>query len=258
MKSRYFAIFFISAATLLLELSLTRILSIAFYYHFGFLVISTALLGFGISGTAISMLKGKIDKLDQDRLLFWLSIGFSVSTITSYLICQNIGFNPFQIFNSTKQLLLFPVYNVILAIPFFFTGFIIALLFTYRSDKISKLYAWDLLGAGLGCGLTTLILPLVGGVGAIFIVASFGLLTAYFFLSKIKTPLKYSVLFIGLALIFFAPAAENNFPITVTEGKAGEDTSNTPIFSKWNSMSKIEVFEMGPGERGKDTRTHCD
>lgn len=251
MKSRYFAIFFISAATLLLELSLTRILSIAFYYHFGFLVISTALLGFGISGTAIAMLKSKIDKLDQDKLLFWLSIGFSLSTIASYLICQTIGFNPFQIFNSTKQLLLFPIYNIILALPFFFTGFIIALLFMYRSDKISKLYAWDLIGAGLGCGLTTLILPLVGAVGAIFIVATLGLLTALCFSDKINTPLKYTVLFIGLALVFFAPIAENTFPITVTEGKFGEDTTNTPIYSKWNSISKIEVYEMGPGERGR-------
>ncbi|HEY5686988.1 MAG TPA: class I SAM-dependent methyltransferase [Yeosuana sp.] len=251
MKSRYFAIFFISAATLLLELSLTRILSIAFYYHFGFLVISTALLGFGISGTAISMLKAKIDKLDQDKFLFWLSIGFSISTVGSYLICQTIGFNPFQIFNSTKQLLLFPIYNIILAIPFFFTGLIIALLFTYKSDKISKLYAWDLLGAGLGCGLTTLILPLVGGVGAIFIVASLGLLTAFCFSGKMKTHIKYALLLIGLTLIFFAPIAENTFPITVTEGKLGEDTTNTPIYAKWNSMSKIEVYEMGPGERGR-------
>ncbi|MDH5604077.1 MAG: class I SAM-dependent methyltransferase [Cyclobacteriaceae bacterium] len=250
MKSRYLAIFFISAATLLLELSLTRILSIAFYYHFGFLVISTALLGFGISGTAISMLKAKIDTLDQEKLLFWLSIGFSLSAVASYLLCQTIGFNPFQIFDSTSQLFLFPVYNIILAAPFFFTGLIIALLFTYSPDTISKLYAWDLLGAGLGCGLTTLILPLVGGVGAIFIVAFLGFITAFCFSGKIKAPMKYAPLLVGLAFLFFAPIAENSFPITVTEGKSGEDTQNAPIYSRWNSMSKIEVFEMGPGERG--------
>ena len=122
MKAKYIAIFFISAATLLLELSLTRILSIAFFYHFGFLVISTALLGFGIAGTVISLYKSKIDKLHQDKLLFWLSIGFSITTLASYIICQTIGFNPFQIFGSTKQLLLFPIYNIILASPFFFTG----------------------------------------------------------------------------------------------------------------------------------------
>jgi len=250
MKTRYIAIFFISAATLLLELSLTRILSVAFYYHFGFLVISTALLGFGISGTAISLLKDRIDKLDQDKFLFWLSIGFSISTLVSYLICQNMGFNPFQIFDSIKQFLLFPVYNIILALPFFFTGLIIASLFTFKSDKINNLYAWDLLGAGLGCGLTTIILPLVGGVGALFIVSSLGLMTAFFFSIGIKSRLRYVVILFALGLAIASPRAERHFPIAVTEGKAGEDSSNPPIYSKWNSMSKIEVIEMGPGERG--------
>jgi len=40
--------FLLSLATLLLELALTRVLSVALWYHFGFLIVSTALLGFGI------------------------------------------------------------------------------------------------------------------------------------------------------------------------------------------------------------------
>src|SRR5450755_2893509 len=37
-------------ATLLLELSLTRIFSVVFYYHFAFLAISIALFGLGAGG----------------------------------------------------------------------------------------------------------------------------------------------------------------------------------------------------------------
>ena len=37
-------------ATLLLELSLTRIFSVVFYYHFVFLAISIALFGLGAGG----------------------------------------------------------------------------------------------------------------------------------------------------------------------------------------------------------------
>jgi len=251
MKTKYLAIFLISAATLLLELSLTRILSISFYYHFGFLVISTALLGFGISGTALSLFKNKCDHLDKNKLLFWLSVGFSLTTLGSYLLCQVIGFNPFQMFSSVTQALLFPIYNLILATPFFFTGLIISLLFTYQSDKISKLYAWDLIGAGLGCSLTALVIPSVGGVGALFIVSSIGLLTALV-LSSAQPPIqKYIILIFSMVLIGTAHIAENTFPITVTEGKLGEDgVSWKPIFSEWNTMSKIEVFEMGPFARG--------
>src|SRR5438876_6468033 len=44
-QARHFAgLFLLSLATLLLELALTRILSVSLWYHFGFLVISTALL----------------------------------------------------------------------------------------------------------------------------------------------------------------------------------------------------------------------
>jgi len=50
-RRRHFAgLFLLSLATLLLELALTRVLSVSLWYHFGFLVISTALLGFGARG----------------------------------------------------------------------------------------------------------------------------------------------------------------------------------------------------------------
>ena len=51
---RYAGLFLLALATLLLELSLTRVLSVALWYHFGFLVISTALLGFGTSGVFLA------------------------------------------------------------------------------------------------------------------------------------------------------------------------------------------------------------
>jgi len=47
----YRGIFAIAFATLLFELSLIRVLSFTIWYHFGYVVISTALLGFGASGT---------------------------------------------------------------------------------------------------------------------------------------------------------------------------------------------------------------
>ena len=46
----------LAAATLLLETTLTRLLAVAQFYHFAFLVVSLALLGFGASGTALSLL----------------------------------------------------------------------------------------------------------------------------------------------------------------------------------------------------------
>src|ERR1044072_4673169 len=46
----YLCVALTSMATLLLELSLTRIFSVVFYYHFAFLAISIALFGLGLGG----------------------------------------------------------------------------------------------------------------------------------------------------------------------------------------------------------------
>jgi len=46
----YLCVSLTTLATLLLELSLTRIFSVVFYYHLAFLAISIALFGLGIGG----------------------------------------------------------------------------------------------------------------------------------------------------------------------------------------------------------------
>ena len=54
-RRHYVGIFCISLATLLLELAFTRVLAVASWYHFAFLIISMALLGFGISGVVLTL-----------------------------------------------------------------------------------------------------------------------------------------------------------------------------------------------------------
>src|SRR6476659_3549865 len=97
-KPNYFiGIFLISLATLLLELSLTRVMSVSLWYHFGFLVILTALLGFGTSGVVLAVWKNLRDQYNLDRTLATLSILFGVITIVSFWVLQQIPFDPFSL-----------------------------------------------------------------------------------------------------------------------------------------------------------------
>src|SRR6266540_3196065 len=91
----YGGIFLLSLATLLLELALTRVLSVALWYHFGFLVISTALLGFGASGVALALWTGLRERASLDRTLTLLSGAFGITTIASFWAMQHIPFDPF-------------------------------------------------------------------------------------------------------------------------------------------------------------------
>ncbi|MCG8338313.1 MAG: hypothetical protein MJE63_27720, partial [Proteobacteria bacterium] len=52
MKNRiYLGIFLKTLAVLMFQVCLMRILSITLWYHFAFLIISCALLGYGLSGS---------------------------------------------------------------------------------------------------------------------------------------------------------------------------------------------------------------
>lgn len=247
-SSRYAGIFLISMATLLLELALTRVLSVGFFYHFGFMVISTAMLGFGIAGTMLAIFKRWVGSSAIDRIVCWLSIGFGVTAVSTYALAQIIPFNPFQLFSDVWQALLFPIYYLLLSIPFLFSGLIISILFTFAPDKIYKLYASDLLGAGLGCAMVALIMPLVGGVGAIAVSASMAFASAAVLSPSFSKKQGVALSMVALILLLFSPSMERYIPIRITEGKGHPwvPSGATPVFSDWNTMSKIEVFDIGP------------
>ncbi len=111
-RRHYAGIFLLSLATLLLELSLTRVLSVALWYHFGFLVISTALLGFGASGVVLALWTNLRERISLDKALAVLSLAFGVVTILSFWTMQRIPFDPFSLLADNRQLLFMPLYYI--------------------------------------------------------------------------------------------------------------------------------------------------
>src|SRR5271166_5061418 len=91
----YVGIFLLSLATLLLELALTRVLSVANWYHFGFLVVSTALLGFGVSGVTLSLWTKLREDTPLDHALAYLALLFGFVSLASFWLMQRIPFHPF-------------------------------------------------------------------------------------------------------------------------------------------------------------------
>jgi thiol:disulfide interchange protein len=92
----------LSLATWLLELALTRVLSVSLWYHFGVLVISTALLGFGASGVTLALWTRMRERADLGRSLAACSLCFACSTLLSFWLMQRIPFDPFSIAVSTE------------------------------------------------------------------------------------------------------------------------------------------------------------
>jgi hypothetical protein len=135
--TRHFAgLFLLSLGTLLLELTLTRVLSVSLWYHFGFLVISTALLGFGASGVTLALWSGLRERKNLDLGLGVCALAFAVCVVFSFWLMQRIPFDPFSVAVDHRQFYFMPIYFLLMALPFFCSGLAISLLLTRGSTEI--------------------------------------------------------------------------------------------------------------------------
>jgi hypothetical protein len=244
----------LALATLLLELALTRVLSVALWYHFGFLVIATALLGFGTAGVVLAVWPWPREQAALDRLLTLLALGFGVLTVVGFWLLQQLPFDPFSLFTERRQVLFMALYYVLLTLPFFCAGLALALLLTRGAASIPRLYACDLVGAGLGCALFALVMPAFGGAGAVLVAATFGLLAAVVFGLYAARRLALTGALLSVAAAALVCVADRAMPIAITSNKTRP--SGAPLYTAWNTFSRIDVYDqlLRPGAGGRGGR----
>ncbi|TET11273.1 SAM-dependent methyltransferase, partial [Candidatus Aerophobetes bacterium] len=144
-----FSIFLISFSILSYEILLMRVFSITSWSHFAYMIISIALLGFGASGTFISLLQARLKKHFYSFFTLF-SLLFSLSLWLCFVLSQKIPFNPFLIVWYKRQYLYLMEYYLLLFIPFFLGASCIGLSFSQLGQKINKIYFSNLLGSGSG------------------------------------------------------------------------------------------------------------
>src|SRR5690349_4365697 len=147
----------VSFSTLLFELSQTRILSYIFWNHAVYLTISLALLGFGISGTLVAILRGR-RAFDESRILALLCFGLGASSFATLLATARLL--PHLQWAPDWSRLLFCYVTYV--IPFAFAGAILSICLSSAVLYINQLYASDLVAAGCGCVLFFFLLPRLG------------------------------------------------------------------------------------------------
>jgi hypothetical protein len=139
----------LSASALAYEILLMRLFSIIQWHHFAYMIIGLALLGYGISGSVISIFQKSLLPRYTQTYIASLFL-FSISAVVCFLIAQNIPFNAEEIFWDWQQSFFLILLFILLALPFFFAASAICLTFTRYSTQISRVYAVDLIGAGIG------------------------------------------------------------------------------------------------------------
>jgi hypothetical protein len=154
-KLIYVTVGLLSFAVILVELLQTRILSFIFWNHIVYLATSIALLGFGMSGTIVATNKFADWNTEQLISKFFIALGISLAggylgTVLLPLI--SIGSSPIKI----------AICYSLYVLPFVCAGAILSVLFAKARSGVGKLYATDLVCAGLACICFFYLLPLLG------------------------------------------------------------------------------------------------
>ncbi len=178
------AVAIISASALAYEVLLMRLFSIIQWHHFAYMIISLALLGYGISGVFLALNRDRLTQSFPSAIVANMLL-FSLSAPVCFLLAQQIPFNPAEILWMPVQLLYLCSIYLILTLPFFFAANVTGLSFYQYKSQISFIYAADLFGAGVGSAGVILLLFLVfpqkiltvlviSGVVAALIASNFG------------------------------------------------------------------------------------
>ena len=240
--SVYVAAFFIGFATLAIEISFTRLLSVISYYYLAFFAVSTSMLG--MTAGAITVFN-KEESFSQERLFHTTakaSLGFALSAIVSALALCLI---PVSLELSWMKIIALFALTVFCSLPFYFSGIIMTSLLTRASSPVSKIYACDLLGASFGCLFVLAGLNYFDAVSLIILSGSFGVL-AYFLLTqksgKVIKRSGFALLLLILFLSFINHFIKNGIRPVIVKGKV--ENPNDRLLEKWNSFSRVLVSQQ--------------
>ena len=225
-------------ATLLVELSLTRIFSVIFYYHLAFLAISIALFGLGAGGLfsyAVAARRG--------NLFAWLSglasaAGLLAAAALAWLLSRR---DP-----GGADLAL--VY-LLSALPFFCAGTVVSLLISETLERVGRVYFADLLGAAAGCLLLIPLLDWAGGPNTVLAAAALYAFSAHLWGRLSGSGLaRRATALLALALLGGLGANWRAGWLDVRHAKGHDLRLKQERFVKWNSFSRVALAgEPGSG-----------
>jgi spermidine synthase len=242
----------IAASTLLAEILWMRIFSAAIWYHFAFLVVSVALLGFGFSGILLHVWpKGWLWR-DEYRVSP-LCILSAASLILAYVLTNKIAFRPFTLFVEPMQFLVLAIYYVVLSIPFLCAGLAIGLMLTHRHRWAGLYYGCDLVGAGIGVLLFYFLIHPLGARRSILVAALLAVLAALFFPgARRRRPRTFAAAaLLGIAVLLVAPQLLPKVRTDISKALSMvvEGRNDRIIHTEWNVLSRIDVLESQNGLR---------
>jgi spermidine synthase len=249
----------VSAAVLAYEVLLTRLFSIIQWHHFAYMVISIALLGYGASGTFLTLAQHLLRR-HVTAVFAASAMVFGISAVAAFALAERLPFNALAVIWEPRQLLYIPLLYLLFAVPFFCGATCIGLVLAAFPDHIARIYRYDLVGAGMGALGAVAALLLVFPSTALRLAA--GLAVAAGALASLRridvaTPWRVSVLALGViaALALLPPAAtelrlspyKGLSQALVVPGSEVVDEESSPLGLLTVVRSPLIPFRHAPG-----------
>jgi hypothetical protein len=249
--SSYAGILLASLGVLMSEILLTRIFSFTVWYHLAYLTISTALLGFGAAGTLLALRPALLER-DPARVA---SRAAALAALALIGAAALLGPHPID----PERLIAEPIafsagllaYYAVVAVPFLFAGIAIATPLSAWPERADRLYAADLLGAGLGCAAAVLALSLLDAAGALCAAAAALAASAACYALPGGRALVPCLL--TLALLAAAPFAGRviEFRPAASKGLAvAWDLPGGILFSRWSPVNRVDLHRHATAQAG--------
>ena len=204
MNKTSLGIFCIALASLLLELNLIRVFDVLWYPNMAYMVITLAVFSFGLAGVYLSLKPA----MRTDNSWFVLSI--ITLAMAAWVLIMRPAFDllPFD-YNllagdRTKEMSInFLLIYVVICVPFFLAGLVLSMVFSHYANQIRQLYFWDLIGAATGSVLLIPLLPEIGTVGALYVVAGLCLVSSVCFSYNKNKPMAGLIALIAVAIVVY-------------------------------------------------------
>ncbi len=239
-----FGLAFVALSTLMYEILLTRIFSVTMWYHFAFVAISVAMFGMTVGALVVYLKPAWFPAERRAPPAGGRAACSSRSlVVASFLTQLSI---PFRVHPSIVAIWAIVLTYAVIAAPFVLSGILVALTLTRFPRDVGRLYAFDLIGAALGCVLLVWLLEITDGPTAVLAIAALAAIGGVFYaLDEGSTRLVRWSALVSLALIVAAAGHTvlvwRGFPVLrILYVKAGFEAR--PLYERWNSYSRIRVF----------------
>lgn len=139
-----------SVGVIAFQLVIMQVLSISQWHHFAYMVISMAMLGFGVAGTVLALFREFLSR-NYSIVLPALFLASGISMASTVWLSGIFGdFDAFLLFFDRNQIGLLLFTYLVYCLPFFFAGLAITLVFYMEVSRIGKLYFANMVGSGIG------------------------------------------------------------------------------------------------------------